>query len=93
MAVYRIGKASIAEARQDSGAHEFRISPTSDEFVRVFYLAHAGTRQRFNEIATQVQSKTKNPEVFPFAPRGAIVVRGTARQIELADRTIQDQDR
>jgi hypothetical protein len=87
-----LDKASIAEARQASGAHEFRISPTSDEFVRVFYLAYAGTRERFNEIATQVQSNTKNPEVFPFAPRVAIVVRGTARQIELADRTIQDQD-
>jgi hypothetical protein len=88
-----LDKASIAEARQNSGAHEFRLSRTSDEMVRVFYLAHADTRQRFNEIAAQVQSKAKDPEVFPFAPRGAIVVRGTAGQIELADRTIQDQDR
>jgi hypothetical protein len=88
-----LDKASIAEARVNSGPHEFRISPTSDEFVRVFYLARADTRQRFNEIAIQVQRKAKDPEVFPFAPRGAIVVRGTARQIELADRAIQDQDR
>jgi hypothetical protein len=88
-----LDKASIPEARANSGAHEFRISPTSDEFVRVFYLAHTDTRQRFEEIATQVRSKTKDPEVSLFPAAGAIVVRGTAQQIELADRTIQDQDR
>lgn len=88
-----LDKASIPEARKDSSAHEYRLSPTSEELLRVFYLAHTDTRQRFNEIAAQVQSKTKNPEVSPFAPRGAIVVRGTAGQIELAARTIQDQDR
>jgi hypothetical protein len=87
-----LDKASIAEARQNSGAHEYKLSRTS-EVVRVFYLSHADTRQRFNEITTQAQSEAKDPEVFPFAPRGAIVVRGTARQIELADRTVQDQDR
>jgi hypothetical protein len=77
----------------DSAANEYRLSPTTDDFVRVFYLAHAATPQRLRETALHVQSKSHNVWVFTYNAPSAIAVRGTAEEIALADRLIQEQDK
>jgi hypothetical protein len=85
--------ASIPEARSDPGAQEYRLSPTKDEFVRVFYLAHAVTREHLQETATQIRSKINARYVFTYSAPSAVAIRGTAQQIAQADRLIQEQDK
>ena len=88
-----LNTASIPQGRQDSGKHEYRLSPTSDEFVRVFYLTHADTPQGLQEAATQVRLKTNSRWVLTYSAPSAIAIRGTTEQITLADRLIQERDR
>ena len=78
-------------ASPDSSAHEYQLSSSSDDFVRVFYLTHAATSQRLGETMLQIQSKTHNVWMCIYNAANAIAVRGTADQIAQADKLIQDQ--
>ena len=76
----------------DSGGHQYRIPSSSDDFVRVFYLAHAATSQHLGETMLQIQSKTHNAWVCIYNAPSAIVVRGTAQQIVRAAELTRQED-
>jgi hypothetical protein len=76
-----------------SGINEYRLSPTTDDFVRVVYLTHATTPERLQETATQVRSKTGIRLLFTYNAPSAIVVRDTTQKIAQAMRLIQEQDK
>lgn len=76
-----------------SAATHERAVPGGDDMVRVFYLAAADTPQRVQEIATQLHRTARIPRVFIYNAPRAIALRGTAAQIALAERMIQEQDR
>jgi hypothetical protein len=63
-----------------------RVSPLA-------HLEHAATPQRLRETALHVQSKSHNVWVFTYNAPSAIAVRGTAEEIALAGRLIQEQDK
>ena len=76
----------------DPGVHQYQLSSSSDEFVRVFYLTHAATSQRLGETALQIQSKTHSAWVCIYNAPSAIAIRGTAQQLAEAAQLIQQQD-
>jgi len=61
--------------------------------TRVFYLAHAGTPQQLQEIAAEVLSMGEVRRLFIYIAPRAMALRGTTRQIALADRLIQERDK
>ncbi len=85
--------ASIPEAHPDPSALEYRLSPTSDDFVKVFYLVPASTPERLQATATQVRQKLLIRRLFTYTAPSAVVIRDTAQKIAQADRLIQEQNK
>jgi hypothetical protein len=73
--------------------HEYRPSGTVDDVVRVFFLTHAESPQRLQQIATEVRSVTEVKRIFTYNAPRALTLRGTAAQMALADRLISERDR
>ena len=78
---------------QNSAIHEYRMSGTDANLVRLFYLTRAETPQRLQEIATQVRSRTEARRFFTILRQKAVVLRGTPDQIALADQLIKEWDK
>ena len=79
--------------RPDAGPHEYRVPGARDDVVGVFYLTHAPTLQRFQEIATHVRSTTEVRRLFTYNAPRAVALRGTAEQLAMAGRLIKESDR
>ena len=61
--------------------------------VKMFYLINVTTVQELQEIATAVRSVTEIRRLFTYNAQMAILVRGTADQVLLAEKLIQDLDK
>jgi hypothetical protein len=82
--------------RQAKGAGRLEYRPTgaSDDVVRVYYLRHAQTAQRLQEIAMEAQAlSARKRTALPYNPAQAVIVRGTSAEMGLADRLITERDR
>ena len=83
----------IRELDQPAGAkrtdsREYRMTDTvmhDDGVVRVFYLPYTATVQQFQEIATMIRTIAEIRRVFTYNAPRAMIVRGTADQLLLAD--------
>ncbi|MGH9630647.1 MAG: secretin N-terminal domain-containing protein, partial [Bryobacteraceae bacterium] len=64
-----------------------------DYVVKVFYLQNATTVQEIQEISTTVRSITEIRRAFAYNAQNAILVRGTADQVALAAKLINDLDK
>lgn len=64
-----------------------------DYVVKVFYIKNATTVQELQEISTTVRSVTEIRRAFTYNAQFAILVRGTADQVALAEKLIQDLDK
>ncbi|HYO81429.1 MAG TPA: cohesin domain-containing protein [Bryobacteraceae bacterium] len=64
-----------------------------DYVVKVFYIKNATSVQELQEISTTVRSVTEIRRAFTYNAQNAILVRGTADQVALADKLIQDLDK
>jgi hypothetical protein len=73
--------------------HEYHLSGTVEDVVRVFFLAHAESPQRLQQIATEVRSTAEIRRVFIYNAARALTLRGTAAQIAWAERLIAERDR
>ena len=78
---------------QLSRTHEYRLPGGGEDVVRVFYLTHGETAQRLQEIAVEVRSITSVRRLFTYNAPRAMALRGTASQIAMADRLIQERDK
>ena len=77
----------------NSATHQYRLLNTPEDVVRVFYLTQAGTVQSLHEVATQVRLATKIRRMFPHNASRALAIRGTADQIAVAERLIDERVR
>ena len=77
-------------AAQPSVPHEYRAPGSADDVVRVFYVTTAPTVQDFQEISTLVRTITGIVRVFTYNERKALVVRGTAAQLGLAEWLVKE---
>jgi hypothetical protein len=66
---------------------------SSDQAVRVFYLAHAGTPQELQQIAVTVRSMTDMKRLFINNAQKAVASRGTLDQIASAESLIKELDK
>jgi general secretion pathway protein D len=64
-----------------------------EQVTRVFYLANVIAPQEIQEIVTVVRSVVDLQRVFPYSGQCAIVARGEADKIALAEKVIQDLDK
>ncbi len=65
-----------------------------EEYVtRIFYLQNAYNNQELTEIMTAMRTVTEVRRVFPVNSQYAIVVRGTADQVALAEKILLDLDK
>ena len=61
--------------------------------MKVFYIRNSTTVQDLQEIATTVRSVTEIRRSFVYSAQNAILVRGTADQVALAEKLIKDIDK
>ena len=78
-----------APAVLSSTAYEYQTPYDADNIVRVFYL-HSPTVQDFQQIATQIRTKTSMRRVFTYNAPRAMAVRGTVDQIAMAERMVKE---
>jgi len=64
-----------------------------DQVVKVFYVTNATSVQEFQEIATAVRTVTEMRRVFTYNAQKALIVRGTADAVALAEKLIHDLDK
>lgn len=64
-----------------------------DHVTRVFYLNNITSPPELQEVMTAVRTVTNVRNIFPVSSQNALVVRGTADQIELAEKIILDVDK
>jgi hypothetical protein len=76
---------------QPRAKHEYRLSNTSDDLVRIYYLSGVDTPQRLQETASKVRSTTGSRRILTYNAPNALAIRGTAEQIAMADRVIGEQ--
>jgi hypothetical protein len=79
-------------AEPDPVVHEYRISGTDENIIRVFYLANTTTVQDFQELATLIRSIGEIRRVFIYNTPRALVLRGTAPQIAMAETLVRQLD-
>jgi general secretion pathway protein D len=64
-----------------------------DHVTRVFYLNNITSPPELQEVMTAVRTVTNVRNIFPVSSQNALVIRGTADQIELAEKIILDVDK
>jgi len=64
-----------------------------DEIVKTFYLTNVATPQELQEIATAIRGLTDLRRIFPVNSMNALIVRGPAAKIALAEKVITDVDK
>lgn len=64
-----------------------------DQVTRIFYLQNLTSPQELQEVMTGMRTVTDIRKVFPINSQSAIVVRGTADQVELAEKVLMDLDK
>jgi hypothetical protein len=74
----------------DSAVHQYTLPDGAENVVRLFYLDRGQTVQQFQELATMVRTITEIRSVFAYNETKAMVFRGTADQIAMADWMIGD---
>jgi type II secretory pathway component GspD/PulD (secretin) len=74
-----------ANVSPDAAKHEYRVSDSADDVVRLFYLTNPEVPTGVQEIVTAVRSLADIRQVFTYDDLRAVVVRGTSDQINLAE--------
>ena len=84
---------ALAQQKQGSAIHEYRLSGGTDNVARVFYLTHIETPQDLVELATTVRTIGDIRRLYSHNALGAVVVRGTADQVALAEWLFNELDK
>jgi hypothetical protein len=72
--------------------HEYRLSGTVEDVVRVFYPTHTGTPQGLQEMATDVRTIGNIRRLFTYNGPSALILRGTSAEIALAEWLVNQLD-
>ncbi len=74
-----------------SPVHEYKMSASTDDVVRVFYLPPTDTIAAFQGIVTDVRKTTNIRTAYTYNGPRAWAVRGTTNEIAWADQLIRAQ--
>ena len=64
-----------------------------DEVVKTFYVTNVTSVQEFQEIATAIRTVTEIRRMFTYNAQKAMIVRGTADAVALAEKLVHDLDK
>ena len=64
-----------------------------DWVVKVFYLTNVLTAQELQEIVTAIRSVVEIQKIFTYQAQNAIIVRGEADKVSLAEKLVADLDK
>jgi type II secretory pathway component GspD/PulD (secretin) len=81
-AEWLIQKLDVPAAAQNSGAQVYQ-TPGSDDITRIFFLTNA-SQEAMQTVLGAIRSEAKIRKVFNLTAPAAVVVRGTADQVEAA---------
>lgn len=81
----------LEEGSQSSSENQHRVSPTSSESIRLFFLPAATTAQGLQDTASRLRGYTSNRNVFTYGDRSAIAIRGTAEEIAKTEDFMRSQ--
>jgi hypothetical protein len=68
-----------------TAAHERRVSPNADDFIRVLYVTSGKTAQDFQQIAALVRTLGDIRRAITYNGSKALILRGTSEQMALAE--------
>ena len=88
-----LDKQPDAQQNQDTSIHEYRLPGNTEDIVRVFYLPGTDVVPRFQAFVTQVRTITEIRRLFTYNALRAFAARGTADQLALADKLIQERNK
>jgi type II secretory pathway component GspD/PulD (secretin) len=77
----------------DSGVHQFTAQGKPDDIVRVVYMIHNKTPKATQEALTAARMQGHIMKAFNLSNAHAIIIRGTAPQLDQAERLIAQVDR
>jgi type II secretory pathway component GspD/PulD (secretin) len=81
MAVWLVKE--LDQSVQPSGPQVYRPPASTDDSLRVFFLAHPRTPQQLNEFVTNVRNIVDVRRLFTYPALNAIVLRGTDSQVAM----------
>lgn len=64
-----------------------------EQVARVFYLSNVGSQQELQEIVNAVRSVADIQRFFPYTSQNAIIAKGSADQVALAEKILHDLDK
>ena len=64
-----------------------------EQVAKVFYLSNVSTPQELQEIVNAVRSVADIQRFFPYAAQNAIIAKGSADQVMLAEKLLHDLDK
>ncbi len=73
-----------ADARPSSPA-QYEVAGAPNPAVRVFYLANISTPQQVQELVNSIRGISEIQRITAYNPLGAIILRGSAKQVALAE--------
>jgi type II secretory pathway component GspD/PulD (secretin) len=88
----RLARWLIRELDQPAEGGEHKLSGPDDR-VRVFYVTNASTPQQLQEFAVKVRREAAVRTLFTYSAPKALALRGTAAQLAVAARMIEERGR
>jgi type II secretory pathway component GspD/PulD (secretin) len=85
LAAWLFGELDQAPSAQNRGVREYQVQGTADLVARVFRPQYLQTRQQLQEFVNVVRSTVDLQRIFPCTPAQAVVVRGEAARVALAE--------
>ena len=64
-----------------------------EQVAKVFYLSNVNTPQELQEIVNAVRSVADIQRFFPYNAQNAIIAKGSADQVALAEKILHDLDK
>jgi len=81
------------QRESSSSAHEFRLSGSTNEVVRVFFLTPTDTVTAFQNFVLDLRSATNIRNTFTYNGPRALVLRGTLNEMAWAQQLIKAQNK
>jgi len=85
LAAWLFGELDQAPSAQNRGVREYQVHGTADVVARVFRPQYLQTRQQLQEFVVVVRTTVDLQRIFPCTPAQAVVVRGDAARVALAE--------
>ena len=89
--VHELGKPVSPGTLASDAYHTVDLSREGEDTVRVLYANDVSTVAGLDQVAEQIRTTAKIRRVFTYRPMKAIVLRGTAGDVTMAEQILKDR--